>query len=227
MAISSPIELFTPGTSNSSKTDHSSGAFTPAAGDLVIIAAAVRETSGGGSAPTLTISQTHGGAWSWTKITRSNGDGNAHTLSLWHALAPSGAGEGIVTVDSDEACNRWELAGLSVTGASGAVTNSVTGESSSGSPSVTLPAAPDAGSLVLGVIASVGDSDGVSPGGGFTEAIESSGTSTTLQMQYDATTPGDSCSWSGAATTSNLMIAMEIAAAATGGGSSGAMMMAA
>lgn len=227
MAISSPTELFTPGTSNSSKINHSSGAFTPGAGDLVIIAAAVRETSGGGSAPSMTISQTHGEAWSWTKITRSNGDGNAHTLSLWYAVAPSGAGEGVVTVEADEACNRWEVVGVGVSGASGAIVNFNSAESASGSPSITLPSAPASTSVVLGFIASVGDSDGVTPGASFTEISESSGTSTTLQAQFDETSPGATCDWSGAATASNLMIALEIVAPASGGGDVAAMMMAA
>jgi hypothetical protein len=213
VTIGTPLVLVS-GTSASNQISRTSATFTPTAGIELIVACAARENTGGAPAPDLTISNSGPGTFNWNEITVSNAASNRHTASVWGALTPGNAGTLALTFTASENCNRWEWIIFEVSGCADAIdTNSVTGLDTTTTPSATLPSAPALTSVVIGVLASVADTDGVAPGSGFTELYDTSpGTSTTLETEYKTNTTSTTVDWSGADPTSNLYIAFELTA---------------
>ncbi len=210
MAIGTPT-ILTAGTSNTNAISRTTAVFTPTAGAELFATCTGRETTASAPAPDLTISNSGTGSFAWNEITISNSTGSEHTSSLWYARTPVGAGSPAITFTASENCNRWEWAVWEVSQCADTIDNSVTGLDTTTTPSTTLPSAPVASSIVMGILASVADSTGVSAGSGFTELYDSSpGTATTLEVEWKTGTTGTTVDWSGADTTSNLMIAVEL-----------------
>jgi hypothetical protein len=133
------------------------------------------------------------------------------------AICPATPGSGQVQWSSNLDCNRWEAFVGFVTGAADTITNSGNNETATATSSVSLTSTPAASSVVIGFIASVGDLNGVVPGAGWTELFDSQtpvppggDTLTTLGVIYNMTPTAAAASWTDCATSSNLMIVIEV-----------------
>lgn len=79
--------------------------------------------------------------------------------------------------------------------------------------SMTLPAAPLDGSMVIGAVFSRGDTDGVTPGSGYSEIADDVTGTVSLQTQWKKVSPTTTVDWSGLAINTNVAAAIEIAVA--------------
>ncbi len=212
MAIGVPTSAFTPVQSISVGLTVSSASFTPTAGSLLTVSGYIREDVGSAAAPVPTISNTHAGSWSWSSLTRGNTQAQRKRVFAFWSIVPSSPGAGTVTITADKDCDEWVLTGWENTGASATVTNTDTGTGTTSTPANTLPSAPATTSYVFGSVFSDADISGITPGSGYTELLEViPGTiSSSFQVQYRTGSTSTTCGWSGANTSSNLMITWEV-----------------
>lgn len=212
MAIGVPTSAFTPVQSVSVGLTISSASFTPTAGSLLTVSGYIREDVGSSAAPVPSISNTHAGSWSWSSLTRGNTQAQRKRVFAFWSIVPSSPGAGTVTITADKDCDEWVLTGWENTGASATVTNTDTGTGTTSTPANTLPSAPATTSYVFGSVFSDADINGITPGSGYTELLEViPGTiSSSFQVQYRTGSTSTTCGWSGANTSSNLMITWEV-----------------
>lgn len=216
MTIGTPASLFTPSQSVSTGTTYASPSFTPTAGSVCFIAGYIREDVSSGVAPTVSLSQTHAGSWSWSSHTRQNSQTQRRRSFMFWSLVPSSPGSGTVTITASATVDQWTLCGWEVSSASATITNVDSNPLTSTSPSQNLPSAPASTSLTFGTLYMSGDSDGATPGSGFTELLEvTPGVVTnSYQVQYRGSSTSSTVSWSGAST-SNIAIVLEVTESAT------------
>lgn len=214
MSIGTPTSLFTPTQSVTVDTTRTTPSFSPTAGAVCFISGYIREDVASGSAPTVSITNTHAGSWSWSSITRGNTQTQRRRSFVFWSLVPSSPGSGTATITASADVDQWTLCGWEVSTASATITNSDTGTSTSTSPSQSLPSSPAATSLVFGTLYMSGDIDGATPGTDFTELFDviPGVVSNAYQVQYRGSTTSASVPWSGAST-SNIMIVFEVTAA--------------
>ena len=212
MAIGVPTSAFTSVQSISVGLTVSSASFTPTAGSLLTVSGYMREDVGSAAAPVPTISNTHSGSWSWSSLTRGNTQAQRKRIFAFWSIVPSSPGSGTVTITADKNCDEWVLTGWENTGASGTVTNTDTGTGTTSTPANTLPSAPATTSYVFGSVFSDADISGITPGSGYTELLEVTPgvISSSFQVQYRTGSTSTTCGWSGANTSSNLMITWEV-----------------
>ena len=213
MAFGNPIPIGTPvafdGAASTTK-DFALG--NPTAGRVLNFAVAARRSTTGAPAANITVAISGGATWSFERQQAQNTQSNRHTLAAFRGIVPASPGTALTaTFTSDQGINRWEIAAWEEDAADVTYYGTVTGESASATPSVTLAAAPATADYKMGVIASVGDSSGVDPGdtAAMTELHDSNPTAltaTTLQIQYRTGVTTTGIDWKNCATTSNLMV---------------------
>ena len=175
MAFGNPIPIGTPvafdGAASTTK-DFTLG--NPTAGRVLNFAVAARRSTTGAPAANITVAVSGGATWSFERQQAQNTQNNRHTLAVFRGIVPASPGTGLTaTFTSDQGINRWEIAAWEEDAADVTYYGTVTGESTSATPSVTLAAAPATADYKMGVIASVGGSSGVDPGdtAAMTEAV--------------------------------------------------------
>lgn len=223
MALGVPAVLGTP-VSTFTATPVSSFNYTglnPTAGRVITVVASARKADASNPAATLNVSMSGAGAWSWTSEQQTGSTGFRHTTAVFRALVPASPGTGLtLTISSDVPVDRRKAIVTEQSGADPAFYNVAKGTSTSATPSLTLPAAPASASYKLGVITSVGDSDGVAPGAtaAMTELAEvgSSSVGAMLQVQYRTGVTTTAVDWQGCNTSHNQMIAWEVKEASAG-----------
>ena len=218
MAIGTPTSLFTPSQSVTVATSRTTPSFSPTAGAMCFISGYIREDVASGLAPTVSITNTHAGSWSWSSHTRGNSQTQRRRSFVFWSLVPSSPGSGTATITASASVDQWTLCGWEVTGASSSITNVDSNPLTSTSPTQNLLSAPSSSSLVFGTLYMSGDTDGATPGSGFTELLEVTpgAVSNSYQVQYQTGTTSPTVSWSGAST-SNIAIVFELPAGAEAG----------
>lgn len=213
MPIGTPTSLFTPSQSVTVGTTSTTPSFTPTAGSVCFISGYIREDVASGAAPTVSLSQTHAGLWSWSSHTRQNSQTQRRRSFVFWSLVPSSPGSGTVTITASAAVDQWTLCGWEVSGASATITNVDSNPSTSTTPTQNLLSAPASTSLTFGTLYMSGDIDGATPGSGFTELLEvvPGVVTNAYQVQYRGSSTSSAVSWSGAAT-SNIAIVLEVTA---------------
>lgn len=193
--------------------------FTPTPGSFLVVMACALSSTGGDA--TLSISDSLGGTqlpWqeSITHATAVNGD---QRVSAFTTVLPGDVSAGSVTVAASVSRGRWSVIVAETAtqdpqpvGVLGSGEETATGATTL---SFALPQLPASDSLLLAAACSKSDSDGITPGSGFTEVIESTSglrTEARLQLQYDDT-PESTVAWSdlfGTSSPSNVGIALEV-----------------
>lgn len=211
MTIGTPASLFSPSQSVSTGTTYASPSFTPTSGAVCFISGYIREDVASAAAPTVSLSQTHSGSWSWSSHTRQNSQTQRRRSFVFWSLVPSSPGSGTVTITASAAVDQWTLCGWEVSSASSTITNVDSNPSTSTSPTQNLLSAPASTSLVFGTLYMSGDSDGATPGAGFTELFDviPGVVPNSYQVQYRTGTTSSAVSWSDAST-SNITVVLEV-----------------
>lgn len=217
MALSTPTQLVTtPSTANNDFV--TSGTISPTANALLIVAVAGAE-SPDATHDTMTDTLTGTGIWTRHQTDVFDDGSRPCRISIWTAQAGPSPGSGTITLTFGSTCRRKVIGVAEITGHD-TTTPVAQSKSSNGNAStltVTLDSTPAATSAVIGAIAVKEDSDGVSPGSGFTELtdVDSGGPAfqARLQMQYDLTGADTTCDWSALSTLANAGAAIEIAEA--------------
>lgn len=196
---------------------------TVSPGAMVIVYAYAREETSGGSPanPDITLSNTHAGTWSWTKFGPiSTGLTNEQCLVVWTAIVPPEATTGQISFAYNKATTQRGAGMLQITGVLGTALQSkiIAAASTSATPSVTFTSALTAGSAVLAFIFSSADSDGFTAGSGYTIALQRARVTTApggaLASEYNLSPSSTTVGFSGANTSANVIIALELAGSA-------------
>jgi hypothetical protein len=219
MALSVPSALTNDGVETSG-TSKSTATISPTPGSVLHAACVARKTNSGGNPPNLSVSTSVAGAWEWAEITVSDAAAAIRTtLSVFQSQVPQEAGSGTISFTSDLSCNRWAWIVWETAGGTAGfgVNYEELADTGDPSPSLGIPNAPDEDSHVYGVIATIGDSNGVTLGSGFSLVGQNLETPTALQAQYDPAPADQSVAWTGSSAAINLALGWELPAAAEGG----------
>lgn len=207
IGVNNPTSLDTGGTQDQSSITTAS--VSPTANSLlVLIVGSVNNPSRTHATPTDGLT----GTGTWTSInTATLGFGH---ISAWYAIAGSAPGSGTVSQGLSGGAFRqaWILAQVTGFDRGTVIRESNTGTGTASTLSISLTDLID-GTMSVGVILSIGDSDGITPGSGETELVEvTSGGSneSRLQFQYGDGTNDTAVNWSALNTTGNSAIAFEI-----------------
>lgn len=216
-------------------SSYTTPSISPSSDNLVLVLIGMRKLNGssGGS-----ISSFSGLSLSWTHLATTARNGDAW-VDAFYAQAGSSPGSGTIafSITGNATDQRWsdivvhiiEVPSSFNTSSPVAQSKAILSSGAHTTLSGTLDSSPAATSLVIGMIAQMGDTDGViTPGGNYTELADTStgtgGADVTVETEYDDSPGSTTVDWSGLANagsnvTVGAALALEIAAAA--GGSSG------
>lgn len=225
MAISDPTLLNT-NTDTATNATIASGSISPA-GNALLIAIIATGNTAGTFTPTSMADALSGGSLTWNKISELGATSvQSWVIAAFWAVTGATPGSGVVTGTFAANGVRDVIHILQVASGFNPTTPIVqfkTGATVDNFLTVTLDATPDTGNLVIGGVASRGDTAGIIVGTTFTELADTLTTgganATAMQSQFDNASPPAGCDWTGLGVTNNVGIAFEIAAAAVGGGS--------
>ena len=184
-------------------------------GDLILFAVTIS------SGPAFTISATTDGlgGLTWSRHTSDSACNSNFCVTIWTAQATSTTSGTITANVSSGTPGRWLLQTFVVTGHNTSTPISQSAElqgDTSTTPTVTL-SSPAASSMLFCALGSQSESD-TTAGTGFTELLETVGSSIShLATMYDLDNADTSADWSGANTTNNNAVCVEIAEAAAAG----------
>jgi hypothetical protein len=196
MTLDAPTALDSGATTGTATDTLTTGSFTPTSGGLLLVAVAAAHSAAVGA---VTVAGSHAGTDSWWTAQREEGDTR---VCLFGSTGRSGAGTVTVTV-AGGAVDRLLCRPLEQTGTVGTpdLGGGVGSQTATGTTlTVSVQPAGDTASTVLGVMAVRDDTDGVSPGSGYTELVDHlldpGSDALALQAQYDLT-PAVTCPWGG------------------------------
>jgi hypothetical protein len=150
--LGDPVQLFAPFSSGAASTN-TTPAFTPVAGDLLLIAVSARQNISTDPVPTFAISQTHAGTWNWTKYEAQNVGTPTPVVAVFAAIVPASPGSGTITVSTGAAVPiRWSMMGDAISGGAMVPWNWNHLDTLSGGLAFDLPKIPKLTSLQLGYI---------------------------------------------------------------------------
>ena len=198
---------------DSDLTEYTTASFAVVSGDTYLVSFTARGVSG--EPPDITMTNTHSGSWSWTRVQQN--EAANHCTVVFYAVAPaSSSGTVKFTNTLDPATmnrGRWIVTRIEDTSG---IINTHGESNTSDTVKIFLPDLPYYNSVVIGVMGAAGDYDGVLPGSArFTELSEGSGVSaerTTLQVQYDNNAPKRDVLWAGLGTVGSNYIVLEVKA---------------
>jgi len=194
MALGTPISRATATQAGNGTT----ASFTVPAGDIIFASRALRTAVAQPDAHTISDSQSL--TWNVLCNTAYRPATVGTRLQVWWAVS-NGNAMTVTTNPGAVTANQGRTEIFSISGADTDFSNANTGTDAAGDPSVTLPAAPDAGSTVVGWGMFVGIT-AVTPPSGFTELDEVAPAQPALEVAYDAAGAPQTIAWTTTATES-------------------------
>lgn len=214
MAPPANVSLLDTATASGGGGSATSGTLNPGASALLLVAGTAAHSIQDVSVSSVTDTLTGTGSWT---IRQRQSSLSSRFVTWWAwAVAGGSPGSGTITVSFSPTALRYAVAWMEC--ASGFDTGSpetqFDDDAGTGDISISL-ATPAAQAMCIGSFGSRNDSDGITPGSGFSEIadIDSGGSSTQArsQTEYDNTSPDGVVDVTGMGTLNNLGVALEIA----------------
>jgi hypothetical protein len=155
------VQLLTQNAYTDTVTSHTTPSITPHPGRWHFVSVTCRD-SGSATVPTLDISTTFKGTWSWQSVATTAA--TQHREQIFYAQAPADSGApGTITVSITNGVtgSRWRIITGVIEDDVDVPVNKFSDQSSLASASVTMPVAPRAESWLLSACSAGGDTDGI------------------------------------------------------------------
>lgn len=217
MAISTPTVLDTVAQTTTATTI-TSATLSPDANALLLVIATGSSTTNATTLP-ITITDTFSPNLTWTPYTVNSGATTPVGVAIFVAQTGATPGTGTVTATFNTSTSRRVLNTTQIASGFNAtpVAQSNTGVGTT-SITVTLSGTPAADSMVFGAAGLRGASAGLTPGGAYSEVVETLSSTNHIQnVEYDLVSPTTTVDWAVSASAIVAAVALEIAAAAAGG----------